>query len=128
MVAWMAGVLYLPRLFVYHAAAVPGGELSETLKVMERRLLRAITVPAMLLTLGFGTWLAVMGNYFTEGWLHSKLTLVFIMAGYTGMLGKWRKDFARDANVKSATFYRVANEVPTLLLIAIVFIACVKPF
>ncbi len=126
--AWMAGMFYLPRLFVYHAGAQIGSELSETLKVMERRLLRIIINPAMILTFGFGIWLMVMTQAWTGGWFHAKVTLLLLMTAFHGFCARWRKQFARDANTHSAKFYRRINEIPTLLLIGIVFLAVMKPF
>jgi len=128
--AWMAGMLYLPRIFVYHCAARPGSEQSETFKVMERRLLRAIINPAMIASLIFGgILLSSLGSgVWGEGWLHAKLLLVFLMFGLHGMMSKWRKNFEADANTRSAKFYRYMNEVPTVLMIAIVIFAVVKPF
>ena len=128
--AWMAGMLYLPRIFVYHCAAAPGSEQSETFKVMERRLLRAIINPAMIASLIFGAiLLAGLGSeVWSEGWLHAKLLFVFLMFGLHGMMSKWRKDFEADANTRSARFYRYMNEVPTVLMIAIVIFVVVKPF
>jgi putative membrane protein len=127
-IAWMAGMLYLPRLFVYHAAAKPGGELSETLKVMERRLLRAIVNPAMLATWGFGIALAATQGLWGAPWLHAKLLLVLLLSGLHGLLARWRRDFEQDANRRSQRFYRLANEVPTILLIGIVLLVVLKPF
>ena len=127
-ISWMAGMLYLPRLYVYHADAKPGGELSETLKIMERRLLRYIMNPAMIVTWAMGVWLAVMSGFFSHGWLHAKLTLVLLMSGVHGMLAAQRKKFERDENVKSARYFRVLNEVPTVLMIGIVILVVVKPF
>ena len=127
--AWMAGMLYLPRLFVYHCGAAKGSELSETLKVMERRLLRAIINPAMIASFVFGgLMLWIDPAMLKQGWFHGKATLVLLMAGLHGMLSRWRKDFAADRNTRSAKFYRIANEAPTLLLIAIVILVIVKPF
>lgn len=127
--AWMAGMLYLPRLFVYHATAAKGSELSETLKIMERRLLRGIINPAMVATFIFGIWMVTINTgLLHEHWFHAKLTLVLIMTGIHGGLSRWRKQFAADANPHSAKFYRIVNEVPTLLLIAIVILVIVKPF
>ncbi len=127
-IAWMAGMLYLPRLYVYHAAAKPGSELSETFKVMERRLLRAIINPAMIAAWIFGLLLAWLGHHWPEGWFHAKLLLLLLMqlahAGYA----RWRRQFAADANRHGAKFYRAMNEVPTLLMIAIVLLAVLKPF
>lgn len=130
-IAWMAGLLYLPRLFVYHAGAVKGSELSETLKVMERRLLRAIMNPAMIASWLLGLWLAFgLGaiDMKSDGWFHVKLTLVIALTIFHMALSKWRKEFEADTNSRSARFYRFANEVPTLLLIAIVIMVIVRPF
>jgi len=128
-IAWMAGVLYLPRLFVYHTATKPGSAQSETFKVMERRLLRYITTPAMVAAWIFGLILAFyVVDWSAAGWFHAKLVLVVILSGFTGFLGKWLKDFAADRNTRSQRFYRIANEVPTLLMIVIVILAVVKPF
>ena len=126
-ISWMAGMLYLPRLFVYHAKAEPGSELSETLKVMERRLLRAIMNPAMLVSLIAG---GILLGYqdFSSGWLHVKLTAIVGMVIMHMMMAKWRKDFEGDKNTRSHRFYRYANEVPTLLMLVIVVMAVVKPF
>ena len=129
-IAWMAGMLYLPRLFVYHCAAAPGSAQSETFKVMERRLLRAIINPAMVAAWGFGlALLAVPGAVdLASGWLHAKLALVLAMSALHGLMARWRRDFAADANRRPARFYRIANEVPTVLMIAIVILVVVKPF
>ena len=127
-IAWMAGMLYLPRLFVYHAEAKPGSELSETFKVMERRLLRAIINPAMVAAWIFGLWLAWEGDLWDQHWLHAKLALVILMSTLHGFLARWRRHFAADSNRHSAKFYRVVNEVPTVLLIGIVILVIVKPF
>ncbi|MPY70056.1 MAG: protoporphyrinogen oxidase HemJ [Alphaproteobacteria bacterium] len=128
-VAWMAGMLYLPRLYVYHCAAAPGGELSETLKTMERRLLRAIVNPAMVATFVFGALLLATPGAIDWGawWIWAKLVLVAAMAAVHGALARWRRDFEADRNMRPAKFYRIANEIPTLLLIAIVILAVVKP-
>ncbi len=127
-IAWMAGMLYLPRLFVYHCAADAGSMQSETFKVMERRLLRAIMTPAMIVTWLLGLWLAWRGNWFVAPWLHTKLVLVILMSGLHGMMSRYVRDFAADRNRKSAKFYRIFNEIPTVLLIVIVILATVKPF
>jgi protoporphyrinogen IX oxidase len=127
-IAWMAGMLYLPRLFVYHCEAEPGSRQSETFKKMERRLLKAIINPAMIATWGLGLWLTWTGPYLTAGWLHAKLALVLILSGVHGLFARWVKDFAADRNRRSAAFYRIVNEVPTLLMIGIVILAIVKPF
>ncbi len=126
--AWMAGMLYLPRLYVYHAGAKPGSELSETFKVMERRLLRAIINPAMIAAWVLGLLLATLGHHWGEGWFHAKLALLvgmqLVHAGYA----RWRRHFAADANTHGERFYRIMNEVPTVLMILIVLLAVLKPF
>lgn len=129
-IAWMAGLLYLPRLFVYHAQSKTGSEQSETFKVMERRLLRYITTPAMLASWVLGLALAFSGviDWSKDGWFHAKLFLVLLLSAYHGLLAKWTKDFALDRNAHSARFYRIANEVPTLLMILIVILVVVRPF
>jgi protoporphyrinogen IX oxidase len=127
-VAWFAGLFYLPRLFVYHAGAKPGSELSETLKVMEHRLLTAIMTPAMAAVWILGLTLAYWEGAFSDGWLHAKLALVFLLSCFQGALSRWTKDFAADRNTRSAKFYRVANEVPTVFLILIVLLVVLKPF
>jgi len=129
-IAWMAGLLYLPRLFVYHASSKVGSEQSETFKVMEWRLLRFITTPAMLATWIFGLVLAFspLVNWSQDGWLHAKLVLVVVLTGFSGLLAKWTKDFAADRNTRSPRFYRIANEVPTVLMIIIVILVVVRPF
>jgi protoporphyrinogen IX oxidase len=127
-VAWFAGLFYLPRLFVYHANAKPGSELSETFKVMEHRLLTAIMTPAMAIVWLTGLMLAYWEGAFSDGWLHAKLALVFLLSGYQGALSRWAREFAADRNTRSAKFYRIANEVPTVFLIAIVLLVVLKPF
>ncbi|MDB5473150.1 MAG: hemJ [Devosia sp.] len=128
-IAWMAGMLYLPRLFVYHAVAAPGSEQSETFKVMERRLLRAIMTPAMIATYLFGFWL-VVGGWADPGagWLHLKLALVLGLTACHGLLARYTRLFAADKNPRSQKFFRIINEVPTVLMIAIVILVVVKPF
>ncbi|MGH6866101.1 MAG: protoporphyrinogen oxidase HemJ [Methyloceanibacter sp.] len=129
-IAWMAGALYLPRLFVYHAASKTGSEQSETFKVMERRLLRFITTPAMLASWIFGLILAFSGliDWSSDGWFHAKIALVLILSAFSGLLAMWTKDFALDRNTRSPRFYRIANEVPTILMIGIVILVVVRPF
>ncbi len=127
-IAWMAGMLYLPRLFVYHCEAEPGSKQSETFKVMERRLLRAIINPAMIATWGLGLWLAWDGGWLMSGWFHAKLAAVLAMSGVHGMLSSYVRAFAEDRNTKSQRFFRILNEVPTLLMIVIVVLVIVKPF
>ncbi len=132
-IAWMAGMLYLPRLFVYHCTAEKGSMQSETFKVMERRLLRAIVNPAMIATWLLGLWLAWHGpdsryGWFASGWLGTKLMLVLALTVLHGFFARWVRDFAADNNRHSQRFYRIINEVPTVLMIAIVILAVVKPF
>jgi putative membrane protein len=127
-IAWMAGMLYLPRLFVYHCEAEPGSKQSETFKVMERRLLRLIINPAMIATWVLGLWIAWQGAWFKAPWLHGKLLLVIAMSGVHGIFVRYVKDFAADRNTRSQKFYRMMNEVPTVLMILIVILAVVKPF
>ena len=129
-IAWMAGLLYLPRLFVYHVKAEPGSELSETLKVMERRLLKFIMNPAMAASWLFGGLLLLTYNQdiLISGWLHAKLGLVILLTGVHMVMGRWRREFAEDRNVRSQKFYRIANEVPTVLMIGIVIFVVVQPF
>jgi putative membrane protein len=126
--AWMAGLWYLPRLMIYHAGATVGSELSETLKVMERRLLRAITTPAMIVTLGAGLLLATIGDWWTQPWLHVKVLLVAGLAGTHGLLAREVRQLAADRRERTARWYRVVNEVPTVLFLAIVVLAVVQPF
>ena len=128
LIAWMAGMLYLPRLFVYHCAAAAGSAQSETFKVMERRLLKAILNPAMVATWAFGLTLAYLSEAYLQVWLQVKFALVLAMSGVHGWLARMTKDFAADRNARSANFYRAINEVPTLLMIGIVILAVVKPF
>ncbi len=130
-ISWMAALLYLPRLFVYHAGVAPGSQASETFKVMERRLLKAIATPAMVAGWGLGLWLffgydAV--DLSRDCWFQVKLAAVVALSAYHGVLARWRKDFAADRNTRSARFYRIANEVPTVLMIVTVFMVIVRPF
>ncbi len=129
-IAWMAGLLYLPRLFVYHATTKKGSEQSATFKVMERRLLRYITTPAMVASWALGLMLAFSGaiDWSRDGWFHVKLVLVLALSAYHGLLAKWTRDFTLDRNTRSARFYRIANEIPTILMIFIVILAVVRPF
>jgi putative membrane protein len=126
-VAWMAALLYLPRLLVYHADAAPGSQTSETFKVMERRLLKAIANPAMIATWVLGLTLVYQTGAWNQGWFHGKFLCVLLLSGFHGWLGKQVRVFAADANEKPARVFRIANEVPTLLLIAIVILVIVKP-
>jgi protoporphyrinogen IX oxidase len=127
-IAWMAGMLYLPRLFVYHCEAEPGSKQSETFKVMERRLLRAIINPAMVATWLLGLGLAFEGGWFVSHWLQTKIALVLALSGIHGLLARWVRDFAADQNRNSQKFYRIINEIPAILMVGIVILAVVKPF
>ncbi|GGB40170.1 membrane protein [Roseibium aquae] len=127
-IAWMAAILYLPRLFVYHVAAPVGSDQSETFKVMERRLLKAIMTPAMISSWIFGLWAAFEIGAFSQGWFHAKLLLVVLMSAAHGYLAVCVKKFARDENTKSGKFYRILNEVPTLFMVLIVILVIVQPF
>ena len=127
-IAWMAGMLYLPRLFLYHCDAEIGSRQSETFKVMERRLLRAIINPAMIVTWVVGLWLVHESGFFKAGWMHAKFALVIAMSAIHGFYVRWVRAFAEDRNVHSQKFYRVMNEIPTLLMIGIVILVIVKPF
>lgn len=127
-IAWMAGLLYLPRLFVYHATSTIGSEQSETFKVMERRLLRLIMNPAMGVVWLTGPWLVWYYAYWKAPWFLAKLTLVIVLTVFHHVLAAWFKAFAADRNTHDARFYRIANEVPTVLMIGIVVLVVVKPF
>jgi len=127
-IAWMAGMLYLPRLFVYHCEAEVGSKQSETFKVMERRLLTVIINPAMIVTWLAGIYLSWAGNWYLAPWLHAKVLLVLIMSGIHGFFARTVRAFAADQNSHSQRFYRIINEVPTLLMIGIVILVIVKPF
>lgn len=129
MVAWYAGLFYLPRLFVYHAMAPADDRVgTERFKVMERKLYRGIMTPSMVLTLVFGLWLW-LGYGIGGGWMHAKLALVAILVGYHFWLGKVIRDFRDDRNTRSHVFYRWMNEIPALpILVAVVFLVVTKPF
>jgi protoporphyrinogen IX oxidase len=127
-IAWMAGMLYLPRLFVYHCEAEPGSKQSETFKVMERRLLRAIINPAMVATWVLGLWLAWDAGLHHSGWLRAKFALVVVMSAMHGMFVRYVRDFAGDRNRHTQRYYRIVNEVPAVLMVAIVILVVVKPF
>jgi putative membrane protein len=127
-IAWMAGLLYLPRLFVYHCVAEKGSKQSETFKVMEQRLLRFIMNPAMIVVWVTGPWLAWAQGMLHDRWLWAKFVLVVVLTGYHHALGVWRRGFAADRNVRDQRFYRLANEVPTALMVGIVILVVVKPF
>jgi protoporphyrinogen IX oxidase len=129
-IAWMAGLLYLPRLFVYHALEPKGSATGETLKVMERRLYKAIMNPAMIASVGFGVLLLATPGVvdWSRGWIHIKLALAVLLIGIHHWLGRWRKRFAVDENHRGSRFFRVVNEIPTLIMIGIVILVVVKPF
>lgn len=127
-ISWMAGMLYLPRLFVYHSETPKGSIQSDTFKIMERRLLKAIINPAMALTWVLGLILIWQGGWITSGWLHAKILLVLVLSGVHGFLSKTVRIFAADQNTRPAKFYRMINEVPTVLMILIVILVIVKPF
>src|SRR5437763_5341999 len=113
-ISWMAGMLYLPRLFVYHCAAEVGSKQSETFQVMERRLLRAIINPAMVVSWVTGLWLAFEAGFFRSGWLHGKLVLVLLLSAVHGLFSRWTRELAEDRNARSQKFYRIVNERPTV--------------
>jgi putative membrane protein len=129
-IAWMAGLLYLPRLFVYHADAAPGSDKSETFKVMERRLFRAITTPAMIASWVFGLWLVIgyQAVSFSWGWVWLKAALVIALSGYHGLLARHLRAFAEDRNDKPSRYFRAINEIPTVMMIGIVIAVIVRPF
>jgi len=128
-IAWMAGMLYLPRLFVYHAVTETGSQQSETFKIMERRLLRGIMTPAMIASWVFGLWMIFAGTVDTgAGWLHLKLGMVVLLTACHGMLARYTRKFAQDNNTRPQKFFRYLNEVPTVLMIVIVIAVIVKPF
>ena len=127
-ISWMAGMLYLPRLFVYHCDAEPGSKQSETFKLMERRLLRVIINPAMIVAWVTGLWMAYEAAFFRSGWLHGKLLLVILLSAMHGVFSGAVRKFSEDRNTRSQKFYRIVNEVPTVLMIGIVILVIVKPF
>lgn len=127
-ISWMAGLLYLPRLFVYHADVDPESETARLFTVMEYRLYRYIMTPAMVVAWLTGIWMAWSFFGFRGGWLHAKLLFVVALSGHHGMQGRWRRDFAEGRNRRAARFFRIQNEVPTLLMIAIVVFVIAKPF
>ena len=130
LIAWMAGMLYLPRLFVYHCETAPGSQASELFKVMERRLYKLIMTPAMLATFGFGIILALTPGLvdWHAGWFYVKIAAVLGLGGVHGAMNKWRRGFLNDQNVKPQRFFRIANEVPTVLMLVAVVMVVVQPF
>jgi len=127
-ISWMAGMLYLPRLFVYHAGVQPKSEASELFKTMERRLLRFIMTPALLVVVASGLWLAWREGFFAAPWLHAKLALVLLLLGLHGFLARQTRAFAQDRNTRSPRFLRLINEVPAVLMTLIVVLVVIKPF
>lgn len=127
-ISWMAGLLYLPRLMVYHSATECGSLTSETFKVMERRLLKAIMTPAMIASWIFGLWLMVLISGWTQGWFVAKFFLVLVMTAFHGFAARWVREFADDERRRPQRFYRFANEVPTLIMIFVVILVLVRPF
>jgi protoporphyrinogen IX oxidase len=127
-ISWMAAMLYLPRLFVYHTAAEVGSVQSETFKVMERRLLKAIMTPAMVVSLLAGLWLAWSASFWASGWFLAKAAGLVGLFAMHGLMARWVKDFAADRNTRPQRFFRIMNEVPTVLMVAIVIFVVVKPF
>ncbi|ABE37665.1 protoporphyrinogen oxidase HemJ [Rhodopseudomonas pseudopalustris] len=127
-ISWMAGMLYMPRLFVYHCAAEVGSVQSETFKIMERRLYKAIMNPAMIAAWAAGLVIAWQQSFFASGWFHAKLAAVVLMTVIHLLLGRYVRDFAADRNKRSHKFYRVINEIPTLLMVGAVIVVIVKPF
>lgn len=127
--SWMAGMLYLPRLFVYHVEQGQTSRMADVFKIMERRLMRLIINPAMILTWVFGIALIIANpDFMHQGWLHTKLTLVLALTGVHGMFSKYRRQLAAGTCTKSAKFFRIINEVPTVIMIAVVILVIVKPF
>jgi protoporphyrinogen IX oxidase len=126
--AWMAGLWYLPRLLVYHSRVAPGSEASETFKVMERRLLRAITTPAMVATILLGVALGLFQGQWSQGWLHAKTLLVLLLAASHGFLARMVKAFATDRRPLGEVAFRWLNEVPTVLFVGILFLMVFRPF
>lgn len=129
-IAWMAGMLYLPRLYVYHADAEPGSDKAETFKIMERRLLRAIMNPSMIMAFIFGGLMLATPGFvdWGLGWIWVKLAMIAVMATIHGLYARWRRDFEADRNTRPARFYRLWNEAPTIPLIVIIIMVIVKPF
>jgi putative membrane protein len=127
-IAWMAGMLYLPRIFVYHAGVEKTSDTSQLFKVMEARLLRYIMTPAMIAVWISGLWLAWWGGFYRSGWLHTKIALVLVLSGLHGFLSQRVRKFSEDRNQSSQKFYRVVNEIPTVILIGIVILVVLKPF
>ena len=128
LIAWMAAMFYLPRLFVYHVECGLASPQAETFKVMERRLLRGIANPAMIGTWGFGLWLGAAGGWFGAGWLDAKMFFVVCLSAFHGLCVRWMRGLAAGTSTRTSRFFRIANEVPTVLLVLIVILVVVKPF
>lgn len=127
-IAWMAGMLYLPRLFVYHCEIKPGTDEYARFVTMERRLMRIIVNPSMIAVWVFGLLVATSTGAWVQPWLHAKLALVIILSGLHGMFSRWRRDFEQGKNTRTQRFYRIVNEVPAVLMIFIVLLVVLKPF
>jgi putative membrane protein len=128
-ICWMSGLLYLPRLFVYHASVDPMSEMSQIFKTMERRLLKYIMTPALIFSFGFGFFLILsMDGVYKEGWLHLKVLIVLMLCGFHGFLVRCYKDFERGKNAHTPNFFKIINEIPTFLMIVIVVLVVIKPF
>ncbi|MGL4729777.1 MAG: protoporphyrinogen oxidase HemJ [Bosea sp. (in: a-proteobacteria)] len=127
-ISWMAAMLYLPRLFVYHCGVAKGSDQSELFKVMERRLLKAIMTPAMIISWAAGLWLIHSGGFWSASWLHAKLAMLLLLSGIHGWLAVLVRQFNDDRNTRSSRYFRILNEAPTLLMIGIVIMVIVKPF
>lgn len=127
-ISWMAALLYLPRLFVYHADAATGGEASQTFKIMERKLLHGIMNPAAIVSVFAGLWLAWNGELWKDGWFHAKVALVVILLGVHLFLARQVRAFQGDRNAHSSRFYRLINEIPAVLMLGIVALVIIKPW
>ncbi len=127
-ISWMVGLLYLPRLMVYHADTEVGSDSSETFKIMERRLMKGIMTPAMIASWIFGLWLAWQGNLWAQGWFVTKFFLVILLTAQHGFNVKWMKEFAADERKRKPKFFRYVNEIPTVLMILVVILVEVQPF
>jgi protoporphyrinogen IX oxidase len=127
-IAWMAALLYLPRLMVYHADTEAGSQQSETFKIMEKRLLRAIMTPSMIAAWIFGLWLMHLTGAWLSGWFHAKLLLVVLLSAFHGFCAVWVKEFSRDERKRKPRFFRFINELPAVIMVGVVVLAVVKPF
>lgn len=127
-ISWMAGMFYMPRLFVYHTRLDVGSDASEMFKEMELKLIRIIINPAMVFAWIFGLSLAFGQNLWFSHWFQIKFFMVILMSGFHGYLSIWRRQFVRDENIHSENFYRKVNEIPTIIMIFIVLLVILKPF